>query len=269
MSEKPATPPAAAAPQVHASPQDDSTIQASGPTRPAPSAQAAPWASALQEMSGVSKTLNLRVLIGLGLIALLMIISLVMFAAIGLKVSGKISQLDATVLAVGKRTVELEAGLQALAVLSKQMTAVNTRQDELMRAQAELKTQIESAIRQSTSVVAQVPQQAAKELAASQEGLSKQVRSLDGRLQSQAGAVSALGKDVQTLQQSVAGVPALRRDIETLVTLQRERTLEQLQKQATSVRKEPAPVRVQPAVPQYPRPSPPAGADTPASPTRD
>jgi hypothetical protein len=225
----------------------------------------APWQTAVRELSSLGRILNLKLMIGLGVVAALMLMALGVFAGVGLKLSGRITQLDGSVFAVGKRVVELEAGLQNLAAIHQQLGVVAKRQEELMRAQTELKAQMDGALRQSASLVSQVPQQAAKELAATQEGLSKQVRSLDGRLQAQAGAVTALGRDVQTLQQSVASVPALRKDIETLVTLQRERYLEQLQKQTEASRK-PPPVARPPALPQYPRQS---NAEPSGTPARD
>jgi hypothetical protein len=248
--------------------RSDPSVEPVAPTQPAvapsrPADAPAALQAAVHELSSLGRILNLKILIGLGAVAALMLIALGVFASVGLKLSGRITQLDGSVFAVGKRVVELEAGLQNLAAISQQLGVVAKRQEELMRTQAELKTQVDSALRQSASIVSQVPQQAARELAATQEGLSKQVRSLDSRLQVQAGAVNALGRDVQNLQQSVASVPALRKDIETLVTLQRERYLEQLQKQS-EVNRKPPPAPRPPALPQYPRPGPaePSGAQT-------
>lgn len=260
-------------PSGHAPPVSEGDPTMSEPSSPAPAIASAgiatespaPWQSAVRELSSLGRILNLKLMIGLGVVAALMLIALGVFASVGLKLSGRITQLDGSVFAVGKRVVELEAGLQNLAAINQQLGVVAKRQEELMRAQSELKAQMDSALRQSASLVSQVPQQAAKELAATQEGLSKQVRSLDGRLQAQAGAVTALGRDVQTLQQSVASVPALRKDIETLVTLQRERYLEQLQKQTEASRKPPPVVRP-PALPQYPRQS---NAEPTGTPARD
>ena len=51
-----------------------------------------------------------------------------------------------------------------------------------------------------------------------------------GRLQSQANAVQALGNEVKALKGAVGTSDKLNRDVEALVTLQKERYLENLQK---------------------------------------
>jgi hypothetical protein len=61
--------------------------------------------------------------------------------------------------------------------------------------------------------------------------LVKQVQALNSRLQSQASAVRSMGDEMKALQGSVGEMASVKRDVEALVTLQRERYLEALQKQ--------------------------------------
>jgi hypothetical protein len=95
--------------------------------------------------------------------------------------------------------------------------------------------------------------------------VTKQVEGLGNQLKTQANAVQALSKDVKALQSTVGDVNVLKRDVQALVTLQRERYLEQLQKQAAAA----ADARRPPPV-QFPRPAPPTsptaapGANVPA-----
>jgi hypothetical protein len=77
-------------------------------------------------------------------------------------------------------------------------------------------------------------------------------------LQTQANAVTTLGNEVKSLKGAVGGVENLKRDVEALVTLQKERVLETLQKNNAAASREKAL--------QYPRVNPPApaGAAAPA-----
>jgi hypothetical protein len=54
-------------------------------------------------------------------------------------------------------------------------------------------------------------------------------------VQSQATAVNALGEELKALKGSVAEIAGVKRDVQALVTLQRERFLEVVQKQGQVV----------------------------------
>ena len=84
--------------------------------------------------------------------------------------------------------------------------------------------------------------------------LTREVQSINGKLQQQAKAVQTLGDEVKSLKSDMSNVNALKRDVNALVVLQKDRVLEQLQKPQAA-----APVQV--AKPkdlplQYPRPKP-------------
>jgi hypothetical protein len=58
----------------------------------------------------------------------------------------------------------------------------------------------------------------------------RQVQGINAKLQTQANAVQSLGNEVKSLKSAVGNVDGLKRDVEALVTLQKERYLETVQK---------------------------------------
>lgn len=183
--------------------------------------------------------------------AVLMVISIGFFAAMGIRLISKVNQLDATVMTVGKRAVELNTSLEGLGLMGEKIAELTLQQEQLAKSQNELEQRIASTLAASTESVQKVPEALAKQMAASSSGVTKQVEGLGTQLKNQAGAVQALSKDVKALQSTVGDVNVLKRDVQALVTLQRERYLEQLQKQTAAAQeaKRPPPV-------QFPRPAP-------------
>jgi hypothetical protein len=183
--------------------------------------------------------------------AVLMVISIGFFAAMGIRLISKVNQLDATVMTVGKRAVELNTSLESLGLMGEKIAELTLQQEQLAKSQNELEQRIASTLAASTESVQKVPEALAKQMAASSSGVTKQVEGLGTQLKNQAGAVQALSKDVKALQSTVGDVNVLKRDVQALVTLQRERYLEQLQKQTAAAQeaKRPPPV-------QFPRPAP-------------
>ena len=183
--------------------------------------------------------------------AVLMVVSIGFFAAMGVRLISKVNQLDATVMTVGKRAVELNTSLESLGLMGEKIAELTLQQEQLAKSQNELEQRIASTLAASTESVQKVPEALAKQMAASSSGVTKQVEGLGTQLKNQAGAVQALSKDVKALQSTVGDVNVLKRDVQALVTLQRERYLEQLQKQTAAAQeaKRPPPV-------QFPRPAP-------------
>lgn len=202
-----------------------------------------------------------------------MFISMLFFMIMGVRMVSRIGQLDAMVTEVGKKVIELNAGLTSLDTVNATLTEMAQRQEALKQASTEIEGRIESSLKQSEALVQQLPAQTAQQVAATSENLVKQVQGINSRLQTQSSAVQTLAKDVQSLKGSVGNVDKLNRDVQALVTLQRERYLEALQKnQAASAAASAAAVKEAsppPAPPreralQYPR-VPPPGASAPAA----
>ena len=228
------------------------------------SAEAAAAASsdmnkATSEFRALTEVGHKKALILLGATGGLMLICLIFFLVMGVRINSRINQLDTMMMAVGKRVVDLNAGLESLDVVNRSIESLSALQTEQVKAQGLLEARINDALKKSESMVQTVPGETAKQVAASSDNLLKQVQAINSRLQSQAGAVQSLGNEVKALKGAVGGVDKLNRDVEALVTLQKERYLETLQKNNAS-----ANANRDRAVP-FPRANPPKPAgETPA-----
>jgi hypothetical protein len=198
-----------------------------------------------------------KALILLGATGGLMVICLIFFLIMGVRINSRINQLDTMMLAVGKRVVDLNAGLESLDVINRSIESLTAQQVEQAKTQGQLETRISDALKKSETMVQTVPGETAKQVAATSDNLLKQVQAINGRLQSQAGAVQSLGNEVKALKGAVGNVDKLNSDVQALVTLQKERYLETLQKNNANTNTN-RPV-------QFPRTTPPKPAAEPAA----
>jgi hypothetical protein len=157
---------------------------------------------ATTEFKDLTEVGHKKALILLGATGGLMVICLIFFLVMGVRMNSRINQLDTMMLAVGKRVVDLNVGLESLDVINRSIESLTAQQVE----------------------------QAKTQVAATSDNLLKQVQAINGRLQSQAGAVQSLGNEVKALKGAVGNVDKLNSDVQALVTLQKERYLETLQK---------------------------------------
>ena len=164
--------------------------------------------------------------IALGVAGGIAVVSVVLTAAVVTQVASRMAKLDATLLAVGKRYVEMNAGLESLTLLNDSLAEMQVKQDAFAQLQAKLTTNLEEASKASQGLVTQVPQATAKEVQARTAALMQQVQSIDSRVQAQGAAVKKMSDDVKAMQGQQENLGALKRDVEALVVLQRERYLE-------------------------------------------
>ena len=214
--------------------------------------------AATSDFRSLTEAGHKKALILLGVTGGLLIICLIFFLTMGVRMNSRINQLDSMMLAVGKRVVDLNAGLESLDVINKSIETLTAQQQEQVKTQGQLETRINEALKKSESLVQGVPGETAKQVAATSDNLLKQVQGINSKLQTQASAVQSLGSEVKALKGAVGNVDKLNRDVEALVTLQRERYLETLQKNSNTAPREKAVQfpRVSPAKPADPAPAP-------------
>jgi hypothetical protein len=227
------------------------------------SAEAAASASshmhrATSEFKSLTEVGHKKALWLLGATGGLLIVCLIFFLVMGVRMNSRINQLDTMMLAVGKRVVDLNAGLESLDVINRSIESLSAQQVEQAKTQGLIEARINDALKKSETMVQTVPGETAKQVAATSDNLLKQVQGINSRLQTQATAVQSLGNEVKSLKGAVGNVDKLNRDVEALVTLQKERYLETLQKNSATTNREKAV--------QFPRASPPkAPGEAPAA----
>jgi hypothetical protein len=167
-----------------------------------------------------------------------LVISLIFFLIMGVRLVSRINQLDSMLMAVGKRVVELNSGMESLEGVNQSVKELASQQVALTKSQGQIEGRIDASLKQSESLVQKVPSETAKQVAASSDSVIRQVQGINAKLQTQANAVQAMGNEVKSLKTAVGNVDGLKRDVEALVTLQKERYLETVQKNTATASRE-------------------------------
>lgn len=160
--------------------------------------------------------------------ASVMVITLLFFLIMGIRMSSRVAQLDETLLAVGKRTVELNVAVGTMDGVQATLTELSPRLEAMAAASSQIESRMEAAIQRSEALVSEVPAQTAQQVTTASEQLSKQVQGLDTKLQTQNTAVANVTRELQAMRAVVRDVDRLNKEVQALITLQRERYLEAL-----------------------------------------
>jgi hypothetical protein len=178
-----------------------------------------------------------------------MALAIILFTVMAFRMQSKISQLDAMVLAVGKRVVTMDATIELVASASELIKDVSTKQDELTGSQKKLETRIDESIK-ATLVV---PDPKAKQPEDKNKELIKLMQNLELKIQAQANATKLISGQLQKLQTSLPDPTSFKRELESASRLLKERqTLD------AAPMPVPAPVKPKERVVQFPRVAQPA-----------
>ena len=194
-------------------------------------------------------------------VCLITLLTVMFIVVTGIRMNSRINQLDATLLAVAQRAVALNEGLGSLTTINESVGKLATQIEVLARTTGEVGNRIDQTVKQSETLASQIPAKTAEQVAAGNQNLARQFEGMNARLQSQGAAVQALGRDVQALKGAVGNVDKLNRDVQSLVTLQRERYLEAMQKSTAGAERE------RERSLQYPRTQPPVSPNAAPSTT--
>ena len=181
--------------------------------------------SVIVKLEDAQKKQRKHTLIIFGVAGGLMLIASMVFAGMSISLKSRINQLDTMVSAVGKRVVELDASMELVGSVNDALQEMVGKQEGIADAQVKLENKIGESIKSAQGV----PEETAKQLDAKNQILAKQVQSLDGRLQSQANAINALSNIMKNVQGSMTDSNALKREMESLARIQRERQSLELQ----------------------------------------
>jgi len=159
-----------------------------------------------------------------------MLVCLIFFLIMGVRMVSRVHQLDVALDATTQRVAEMLVGLETLEKLSTGIADLSKRQEDLTKIQTSIEDRIDTALKQTEAMTQKVPVETAKQVASKSDTMIKQVQSVGSGLQAQSRAVQDLSREVQSLKSGLGQVDALKKDVEALVSLQRERYLEVLQK---------------------------------------
>ena len=181
--------------------------------------------SVIVKLEDAQKKQRKHTLIIFGVAGGLMLIAAMVFAGMAISLKSRINQLDTMVSAVGKRVVELDASMELVGSVNEALQEMVGKQEGIADAQGKLEAKVGESIKSAQGL----PEETAKQLDAKNQILAKQVQSLDGRLQSQANAINALSSIMKNVQGSMADSNGLKREMENLARIQRERQALELQ----------------------------------------
>lgn len=188
-----------------------------------------------------------------GVTAGIAVLSLILFLAAAIQLRGRVAQVNSVVTVMAKRTSELKAGLDNLAAISERLDAFSTQIDNVVQSQNRLRTSLQAAVqgleqnqaRQPAQVVAPAAsanagprpppepvetaqQRAARDLMLKQtaeaaQAVGAQARSLDGTLKAQAKSLATISERVAAIEQTLASLPEVRRDVRNILDLEKQR----------------------------------------------
>lgn len=180
--------------------------------------------------------------------AAVMSLTIILFSVLAFRLQSKISQLDAMVLAVGKRVVTMDASIELVAYASDLIKDVSSKQDALSVSQVKLETRIDESIKSSQIV----PDLKAKSAEDKTKELIKLVQNLETRFQNQNNSTKLISDQIKKLQASLPDPKSFKRELESASKLIKE------QRDLEVITIVPSPVIVKPKVKivQFPRVSP-------------
>ena len=194
-----------------------------------------------------------QMLIITGVTAGIAVLSLILFLAAAIQLRGRVAQVNSVVTVMAKRTGELKAGLDNLAAISERLDAFSTQIDNVVQSQNRLRTSMQAAVQGLEQNQARQPAQVAAPAAAASAGprpppepvetaqqraardlmlkqtaeaaqaVGAQARSLDGTLKAQAKSLATISERVAAIEQTLASLPEVRRDVRNILDLEKQR----------------------------------------------
>ena len=156
-----------------------------------------------------------------------MIIAASIFGAMAFSLSGRVKQLDTMVTVVGKRVGDLDSSMELVGSVNSALQELVGKQEGIAAAQAKMDGRLEDMVKKADELAVKAaekpPEKAPAKAGPADPALARQVQSLDGRLQAQAAALKSIATHLQTIQGSVGDAGGLRKEMEAVAKMQRER----------------------------------------------
>ena len=169
----------------------------------------------------------------------MLFISVAVFGFMAAQLSKRSADLEGMVLAVGKRVVEMNVGLEQFQMINDSIEQLRLTQEAFRDAQIQLTERMNELNGSLQIVQNELPAKAAESVGRQSEAFTARVGEVETQIQSQQKVTADLAKSMQglagqmsSMRKQISSVNELNKDVEALVTLQRERYYELLQSQA-------------------------------------
>ena len=181
-----------------------------------------------------SSQISGRVLFG-SVAALLVALSL--FTFMSFQLSDRVSKVDAMIVAVSKRVVDMNSSLSTFEEIKATINNLAFQQEKFASNQMELARVIDDTQRITKELRDQVPMATAKTVGEKTDGVVTKLADLEKSLQSQSresakvtGSVANLSQRLKTLESKLKNVDKLNADVAALIKLERDNYLEVLRR---------------------------------------
>ena len=189
----------------------------------------------LDVASAKSNQLSGYILIGA---VTILLVSVGVFSFMAQQLNAKTNQVDSMLVALSQRVVNMNSALSLFDEIKGTMNSLAIEQAQFSDTQNDLIASVRNAERLAGALKNDVPEAAAKRVSQSTAVVVKQVDALAARVAKQSADVAKVTKSVAVLatqlnsmQGQVGNVKALNADVQSLITLERAKYLDVLQRQ--------------------------------------
>ena len=166
-----------------------------------------------------------------------LLVALGLFTFMSFQLSDRVSKVDAMIVAVSKRVVDMNSSLSTFEEIKATINNLAFQQEKFASNQIELAKVIDDTQRITKELRDQVPKATAKTVGEKTDGVVTKLTDLEKSLQSQSresakvtGSVANLSKRLQTLESKLKNVDKLNADVAALIKLERDNYLEVLRR---------------------------------------
>ena len=189
----------------------------------------------LDVASAKSNQLSGYILIGA---VTILLVSVGVFSFMAQQLNAKTNQVDSMLVALSQRVVNMNSALSLFDEIKGTMNSLAIEQAQFSDTQNDLIASVRNAERLAGALKNDVPEAAAKRVSQSTAVVVKQVDALAARVAKQSADVAKVTKSVallatqlNSMQGQVGNVKALNADVQSLITLERAKYLDVLQRQ--------------------------------------
>jgi hypothetical protein len=187
-------------------------------------------AKAAGDMHGASTQLiasyagqKMYLIIVLAVFGLLMVLAMTVFAFMSFRLQQRVTQADAMLIAVGKRVIAMDEGLELFTGHGEALREVASKQEAILSAQTKIELRLDEVMRGVQGAVDTISKPVAPDKDKGKDkapDVAKLIKDLDGKLQAQANAISNLSSQVRAVGTPAPARPdpaAVRKEAEALV----------------------------------------------------